>query len=133
MFTFLCATNQAKDSTSNRACDFQIESVGNDGIWLVWLDMIEKNDFTVNKLQEDKDQVLKLGPDGDKCKWEREDMSLWRSPISKSERSRWKFKFQEKELVDSRTDEILRFWIVTLLNRHENWEHKGWSSNYKSS
>ena len=49
MFTFLCATNQAKDLTLNGACNFQTKSVVNDGIRSIWLNKTQKNNFTVNK------------------------------------------------------------------------------------
>lgn len=102
------------------ACDFQTKSIGNDGIGSIWLDRIEINDFTINKTEKDRDQALESGPNGDKYKCEREDMSLSRSSISKSERLRRKFRFQEKGSVDSRTDEIVGFLTVIILNRPEN-------------
>ena len=46
--------------------------------------------------KEDGDQALESGPNEGKCKWEREDMSLSRSSISRSERLWQKFRFQEK-------------------------------------
>ena len=58
MFTFLSATNQAKDLTLNGAWDFQTKSIGNDGVGLIWLDKTEKSDFTMNKPEEDRDQAL---------------------------------------------------------------------------
>ena len=58
VFTFLSATNQAKDLTLNEACDFQAKSIGNDGFGSIWLDKTEKN-ITVNKPEKDKDQALK--------------------------------------------------------------------------
>ena len=66
MFTFSCAINQAKNLTLNGACNFQTKSIGNDGVGSIWLDSIEKNDFNVNKLEEDKDQTLESRPIGDK-------------------------------------------------------------------
>ena len=59
MFTFLSATNRAKDLTLNEACDFQTKSIGNNGIGSIWLDRIEKNDFTINKPEENRDQAFK--------------------------------------------------------------------------
>ena len=66
MFTFSCAINQAKNFTLNGACNFQTKSIGNDGVGSIWLDSIEKNDFNVNKLEEDRDQALESRPIGDK-------------------------------------------------------------------
>ena len=120
VFTFLSVTNQAKDLTLNRACDFQTKSIGNDGVKSIWLDMIEKNDFTMNKPQENRDQALELGPDQDKCKYKREDMSLSRSSMSRSKRLRRKFRFHKKGLANPRTDEIVRFLTMTILNRPRN-------------
>ena len=59
VFTFLSATNQTKDLTLNGAWDFQTKSTRNDGVGSIWLDKTEKNDFIVNKPEEDKDQALK--------------------------------------------------------------------------
>ena len=120
VFTFLSVTNQAKHLTLNRACDFQTKSIGNDGVKSIWLDMIEKNDFTMNKPQENRDQALELGPDRDKCKYKREDMSLSRSSMSRSKRLRRKFRFHKKGLANPRTDEIVRFLTMTILNRPRN-------------
>ena len=128
VFTFLSVANQAKDLTLNRACDFQtksrgndgVKSIGNDGVKSIWLDMIEKNDFTMNKPQENRDQALELGPDQDKCKYKREDMSLSRSSMSRSKRLRRKFRFHKKGLANPRTDEIVRFLTMTILNRPRN-------------
>ena len=58
VFTFLSATNQAKDLTLNGAWDFRTKSIGNDGDGLIWLDKTEKSDFTMNKPEEDRDQAL---------------------------------------------------------------------------
>ena len=65
VFTFLSATNQAKDLTLNGACDFQTKSMGNNGVGLIWLDKTEKNDFIMNKPEEDKDQAPKSWANGD--------------------------------------------------------------------
>ena len=40
--------------------------------------------------------------------------------LSRSERLRWKFRFQKKELVDPRANEIVRFLTMTILNRPGN-------------
>ena len=120
VFTFLSVTNQAKHLTLNRACDFQTKSIGNDGVKSIWLDMIEKNDFTMNKPQENRDQALELGPDRDKCKYKREDMSLSRSSMSRSKRLQQKFRFHKKGLANPTTDEIVRFLTMTILNRPRN-------------
>ena len=76
VFILLWAIKQTKDLTSNRACDFQTKSVGNNGIGLVWLDKTKKNDLTINKPEEDKEQALTSGTDGVKCKQERDDTNL---------------------------------------------------------
>lgn len=47
------------------------------------LDKTKKKDFIVDKLEEDKDQALAFGTNRDKCKWEKEDICLSRSLISK--------------------------------------------------
>lgn len=71
---------------------------------------LERTNFTINKLEEDKDQTFASRTNGDKCKKEREDTSLSKSPNSKSEKLQRKFKFQEKVLMDPKTDEIVLFF-----------------------
>ena len=58
---------------------------------------LKKNNFIVNKPEEDKNQTLASRMDENKCKREREDKSFSKSLISKLERLHRKFKFQEKE------------------------------------
>ena len=81
VFTLLCATNQTKDLTLKKTWDFQTKLVGKKGVGLEWWDKTKKKDSTVNKFEEDKDQALVSRTDGDKCKWAREDMSLFKSSI----------------------------------------------------
>ena len=60
------------------------------------MDKATKKDFTINKPEEDKDQANASRANGDKCKWVREDISLSRPSISKSEKLQRKLQFQEK-------------------------------------
>ena len=109
VFIFLYATNQGKGLTLKGTCDFQTKPIRKNGNGSVWLDKTQKNVFTTNKPKENKHQALAWGTKGYKCKEERENMSFSRSPTSKSERLRQKFKFQEKGLVVLRTNEIVLF------------------------
>ena len=68
IFTFLCVTYQAKDLTLRKTWDFQIKLVRRKGIGAKWSDKAAKKDFTVNKLEENKDQAITFGANGDKCK-----------------------------------------------------------------
>ena len=95
VFTFLCATNQAKALTFEGAFDFHRNLAERNKIGFEKLDKAKKKDFTVNKPEKDKDQTFE-SKIGDKCTKLREDMSLSRSSISISVRSRRKLKFQNK-------------------------------------
>ena len=57
--------------------------MGNNGTRSTWLDKTKKNEFTVNKLEEDIDHALAFETNKDKCKQVRDTMSLSRFSISK--------------------------------------------------
>ena len=71
VLTFLNVTKQAKDLTLNGANEYQTKSIGNEGVGSIWLVKIEKNDLTVNKLEENRDQALKSWPKGEMQMWGR--------------------------------------------------------------
>lgn len=55
VFTFLCVTNQAKALTCDEAFDCHNNLARKNGIEFDKSDKAKKNDFIVNKLEEDKD------------------------------------------------------------------------------
>ena len=76
MFTFTCTTNQARALSFEGAFDFHINLARRNKIGFEKFDKDKKKDLTVNKLDEDKDQVLESVIEGEKYTELREDMSL---------------------------------------------------------
>ena len=74
------------DLTLRGTWDFQTKLVRRKGTGSEELDKAIKKDFIINKPEENRDQALASRADEDKCKRAREDISLSRSSISKSER-----------------------------------------------
>ena len=93
VFIFLCATNQANALNIDETFDFYKNLGGWKGIGFDVLNEAKKKDFIENKFEEDSAQALVFETDGDNCVWEREDMSLSRSLISKSMELQQKFNF----------------------------------------
>ena len=60
VFTFLCATNQAKTLAFNGGFDFHKILVGKNGIGFDKLDKAKKKDFIKNKLERIKTKFLNL-------------------------------------------------------------------------
>ena len=58
VFTFLCATNQARALTFERAFDLHKNLVRRNKMGFEGLDKAKKKDLTVNKPKEDKDQTF---------------------------------------------------------------------------
>ena len=76
MFTFPCTTNQTRALTFEGAFDFHKNLVGRNNIRFEKFDKAKRKDLTVNKPNEDKDQVLESTIEGEKYTELREDMSL---------------------------------------------------------
>ena len=67
MFTFPCTTNQTRALTFEGAFDFHKNLVGRNNIGFEKFDKAKRKDLTVNKPDEDKDQVLEFSMEGEKC------------------------------------------------------------------
>ena len=133
VFTFLCATNQTKDFTLKGTWEFQTNFEGK--FWgdpEDW-DNARKNDLTEKSPEEDNGHTLASRTEGEKYKSSRDCMRPSKSSISKSDRLRQKFKFQEKGRDGPRTEEIEMFLSTTTLNSLGYWVSKGWSPHHKSS
>ena len=65
MFTFPCATNQARALTFEGTFELHKNLAGRNKIGLETFDKAKKKDFTVNKPDEDKDQALESAREGD--------------------------------------------------------------------
>ena len=76
MFTFPCTTNQARILTFEGALNFHKNLARRNKIGFEKFDKAKKKDLTVNKPNEDKDQVLESTIEGEKYTELREDMSL---------------------------------------------------------
>ena len=84
MFTFPCTTNQARSLTFEGAFELHKNLARRNKIGFETFDKAKKKDFTENKPDNDKDQVLKFAKEGEKSTELKEDIKLLRRSISKS-------------------------------------------------
>ena len=90
--------------------------VGKIGGGSEYWDKARKKDLAVKRPEEDKDQDLLSGTEGDMSRRSKDRIRPFKSSISESERFRRKLKFQEKGRVYPRIDEIGAFLSVTTLS-----------------
>ena len=76
MFTFPCATNQARALTFEGAFELHKNLVGRNKIGFDIFDKATKKDFTENNPDEDKDHALESAKEGEKNTELREDTNL---------------------------------------------------------
>ena len=76
MFTFPCATNQARALTFEGAFELHKNLAGRNKIGFETFDKVKKKDFTENKSIDDKDQALESAKEWEKSTELREDMIL---------------------------------------------------------
>ena len=76
MFTFPCATNQARALTFEGAFELHKNSAGRNKIGFETFDKAKKKDFTENKLDDGKNQALESTKEGEKNTELREDINL---------------------------------------------------------
>ena len=110
MFTFPCATNQARALTFEGAFELHKNLAGRNKIGFETFDKAKKKDFTENMSDDDKDHALESAKEREKNTELREDIKLWRRSISESVRLRQKLKFQDSGKELPRTFETMRFF-----------------------
>ena len=76
MFTFPCATNQARVLTFEGAFELHKNLAGRNKIGFETFDKAKKKDFTENNPDEDKDHALESAKEGEKNTELREDTNL---------------------------------------------------------
>ena len=76
MFTFPCATNQARALTFEGAFELHKNLAGRNKIGFETFDKAKKKDFTEKNPSEDKDHVLESTKEGEKSTELREDINL---------------------------------------------------------
>ena len=76
MLTLLLVTSHVKALTLEGTSDYHMNFAAEKGIGAGKLDRAERKDFTMNMLEEDKDQTLISGTNDLKDTWKREDISL---------------------------------------------------------
>ena len=76
MFTFRCATNQARALTFEGAFELHKNLVGRNKIGFETFDKAKKKDFIENKPDDDKDHALEFAKEGEKNIELREDINL---------------------------------------------------------
>ena len=76
MFTFPCATNQARALTFEGAFELHKNLVGRNKIGLETFDKAKRKDFIENNPDEDKDHTLESTKEGEKNTELREDINL---------------------------------------------------------
>ena len=84
MFTFPCATNQARALTFEGTFELHKNLAGRNNIGFETFDKAKKKDFIENNPDEDKDHALESDEEGEKSIELREDINLWRRSISES-------------------------------------------------
>ena len=76
MFTFPCATNQARALTFEGTFELHKNLAGRNIKGFETFNKTKKKDFTENKLDEDKDHALESDEEGEKSTKLREDINL---------------------------------------------------------
>ena len=76
MFTFPCATNQARALTFEGTFELHKNLAGRKIKGFETFDKAKKKDFTKNKSDEDKDHALESDEEGEKSTELREDINL---------------------------------------------------------
>ena len=76
MFTFPCATNQARALTFEGTFELHKNLAGRNNIGFETFDKAKKKNFIENNLDEDKDHALKSAREGEKRTELREDINL---------------------------------------------------------
>ena len=76
VFTFPCATNQARALTFEGAFELHKNLTGRNKIGFETFDKAKKKNFTENKSDDDKDHALESAKEGEKSTKLREDINL---------------------------------------------------------
>ena len=115
VFTFTCATNQARALTFEGAFELHKNLVERNKIGFETFDKTKKKDFIENKSDDDKYHALESTKEWEKSSELRKDINLLRRSISESIRLRRKLKFQDSGNDLPMTFETVRFFTEITL------------------
>lgn len=130
MFTFLCATSQAKTLTLDETSDFHQNLARGKGIGSNRLDKVKRKDFIVSL----KMIMMKVSFMGqmETSMYKREMVCVFQGSQSQVNKVRMEIKVPRKRKI-LRLVEIGRFLTMIISKILGCYEHKGWYPHHKSS